>query len=75
MTNNSDTDTSPKIIGNSPVPREGNPQAEAAMKNHLAAIRRTIIDPRYAYDPEGLVSTKIAWMAQHCQRALDVGQS
>ena len=54
---------------------EANPQAEAAMERHLTAIRRVIMDPRYAYDPEGLIFDKIEWMAQHCPRVLDVGQS
>lgn len=52
-----------------------NPQAEAAMKRHLAAINRARIDTSYAYDPEGLITHKIKWMALHSDLTLDIGQS
>ncbi|MFT5658939.1 MAG: SAM-dependent methyltransferase [Gammaproteobacteria bacterium] len=52
-----------------------NPQAEAAMKKHQAAIERVTIDANFAYDTEGLLADKISWMAQHCQLVLDIGQS
>lgn len=52
-----------------------NPQAEAAMKRHLDAIKRVVIDADFAYEPEGLIAQKIKWMALNCQLTLDIGQS
>ena len=52
-----------------------NSQAEAAMKRHLAAINRVVINGDFAYDPEGLIAQQIKWMALNCQLTLDIGQS
>ncbi len=45
------------------------------MARHITAIKRTIIDPNFAYDSEQLMASKINWLVSHCQRVLDVGQS
>jgi len=52
-----------------------NPQAEHAMAQHLATIRRCHIDPSFCYQPEKLIEQKISWLAEHCSYVLDVGQS
>jgi len=52
-----------------------NPQAEKAMALHREAISRIRIDDSFAYSPLQLKHQKITWLAQHCDRVLDVGQS
>lgn len=45
------------------------------MDRHIAAIRRAIINPDYAYQSEKLIAEKIKWLVSHCELVLDVGQS
>jgi SAM-dependent methyltransferase len=52
-----------------------NPLAEAAVANHLEAIRRVRVDHNYAYDSDTLLSDKLGFMAANCAMVLDVGQS
>ena len=57
------------------TPSKRNLKAEAAMARHLAAIRRTQVDPDFAYRSEQLMTVKINWLAENCVSILDVGQS
>ena len=45
------------------------------MARHRQAIERAVVDPAFAYDSAGLVRQKLEFMAGHCQRVLDIGQS
>jgi len=48
--------------------------AEAAMKRHLEAIKRAVVDHDYAYDSDALLAQKLGFMAKHCSLVLDIGQ-
>lgn len=54
---------------------KANPQAAAAMTRHREAIARVTVDHGYAYDSAGLLDQKLGFMAAHCARVLDIGQS
>ncbi len=41
----------------------------------VACIRRTKIDTTFLHDADGLLDQKIRFLADHCQRVLDVGKS
>jgi len=59
----------------SPILNQRNPIAEAAMAQHLEAIRRVTVDHSFAYDSETLLTSKLNLMAANCSMVLDVGQS
>ena len=52
-----------------------NPTATAALKAQVEAIARVDIDHGYAYESDALLDDRLRFMADHCQRVLDVGQS
>lgn len=62
-------------MSDSGSPNSANPVAAAALARHLEIIRRTPVDHSYAYDSERLLRDKLGFMATHCRRVLDVGQS
>jgi SAM-dependent methyltransferase len=52
-----------------------NPIAEAALARHLEIIRRTSVNHDFAYDIDGLMEQKLAFMAAECALVLDIAQS
>ena len=63
------------IMSESDTLNKRNPIAEAAMASHIEAIRRVQVDHSYAYDSDGLVTSKLNNMAANCAMVLDIGQS